>query len=283
MHGKLGGEMALTAGYAKNPLQVTNGSQHLAVVSDEAFADFGFAVTYDRFRLYLNLDAPLLVSGQSGTAGEYQFTAPCNTMPDPSCALHHIDLGTNPDTLSDARIGLDTRFLGGPKSPFRLGASAQLLLPEGSRTYYDSDGTVRAMLRALVAGDVGVFAYAGQLGVHIRPLDDSPTPGSPQGSEMLFGVAGGARLPVGNSGALSLIVGPEIFGATAFRSFFGSGSTALEGLLSGRLEGTADDGPQLRVKLGAGAGIDQHFGAPEWRLVFAVEVFDHSADRAKAQ
>jgi hypothetical protein len=283
MRGKLGGEMAMTAGYARNPLQVADGSTRLAVVSDEAFVDFGFAVTYDRFRLYLNLDAPLLIEGQSGTAGGYQFTAPCNTMPDPLCALHHIDLGTNPDTLSDARIGLDTRFLGGSKSPFRLGASAQLLLPEGSRTYYDSDGTVRAMLRALVAGDIGPFAYAGQLGVHIRPLDDSPTPGSPQGSEMLFGVAGGARLPVDSSGALSLIVGPEIFGATAFRSFFGSGSTALEGLLSGRLEGTADDGPQFRIKLGAGAGIDQHFGAPEWRLVFAVEVFDHNGDRDKAR
>jgi hypothetical protein len=275
MHGGLGGAIGLTAGYAKDPLQVGAGSQRVAVVSDQAFTDFGFAVTYDRWRLYLNLDAPLLIEGQSAAVGNYQFTAPCNPMPDPSCALHRIDLGTNPDTLSDPRIGVDARLLGGPKSPFRLGASAQLFLPEGSRTYYDSDGTVRAMLRALVAGDLGLFAYAGQVGVHIRPLDDSPTPGSPQGSELLFGLAGGARVHVG-SGALALVVGPEIFGATAFRSFFGSTTTALEGLLSGRLEGTGDDGPQLRVKLGTGAGIDQHFGAPEWRAVVAVEVFDQS-------
>jgi|CZKU01.1.fsa_nt_gi hypothetical protein len=68
------------------------------------------------------------------------------------------------------------------------------------------------------------------------------------------------------------------FGATALRSFLGSTSTALEGLLTGRLEGTAGRVPQLRVKLGTGAGINQHFGAPEWRLVFAIELFDHNSD-----
>jgi hypothetical protein len=276
MRGGLGGAMAMTAGYARDPLQVGAGSQPLAVVSDQAFADFGFAATYDRFRLYLNMEAPLFARGESGTIGGYQFTAPCNPMPDPSCALHHIDLGTNPDTLTDARVGMDARFVGDPKGPFRLGASGQVFFPEGSRTYYDSDGTVRAMLRALVAGDLGLFKYAGQVGVHIRPLDDSPTPGSPQGSELLFGAAGGGKMPLGPNGSMALVVGPEIFGATAFRSFLGKTSTALEGLLTGRLEGAADDGPQLRVKLGAGAGIDQHFGAPEWRLVVAVEVFDHS-------
>jgi hypothetical protein len=276
MRGGLGGEMALTSGYSKGPLQVTDGSQRLTVVSDQAFTDFGFAATYDRWRLYLNLDAPLLIAGQSGTIGNYQFTAPCNPMSDPTCALHHIDLGTNPDTISDPRIGVDARLVGAPTSLFRLGASAQIFLPEGSRTYYDSDGTVRAMLRGLVAGDVGPFTYAGQLGVHVRPLDDSPTPGSPQGSELLFGMAGGARVPAGSRGTWALIVGPELFGATAFRSFFGAASTALEGLLSGRLEGTADDGPQLRLKVGIGAGIDPHFGAPEWRAVLAVELFNHN-------
>jgi hypothetical protein len=47
------------------------------------------------------------------------------------------------------------------------------------------------------------------------------------------------------------------------------------------LEGIANDGPQLRIKVGAGAGLNQHFGAPEWRLIFAIEVFDHNTDRDK--
>ena len=62
-----------------------------------------------------------------------------------------------------------------------------------------------------------------------------------------------------------LVVGPEIYGVTAIRSFFGTDTTALEGLVTGRLEGTGDEGPQLRFKLGVGGGLNPHFGAPEER------------------
>jgi hypothetical protein len=268
MRGGLGGAMALTTSYARDPLRITDGSQHLNVVSDRAFTDFGFAVTYERWRLYLNMDVPIVTAGQDGTVGGYQFTAPS------------LNPQQNPDTLSDARIGLDARILGGSKSTFRLGASAQFFVPNGDRSDYDTDGTYRAMVRALFAGDVGLFTYAGHLGVHVRPFDDSPTPGSPQGSELLFGLAGGARVLVAG-GNEALIVGPEVFGATAFRSFLGSSGTALEGLLAGRIEGVTDNGPQLRFKLGAGLGIDQRFGAPAWRIVFAIELFGHMSDRNK--
>ncbi|MGA2449039.1 MAG: hypothetical protein ABTD50_10215 [Polyangiaceae bacterium] len=269
IHGGLGGVMALTVGYAHDPLRVTDGSQHLAVVSDEAFADFGFAVTLQRWRLYVNFDAPLVIEGQSGTAGAYQFAGPS------------VDLGVNPDTMSDVRIGFDGRLFGTETSPFRLGIGAQLFVPNGDiaggdRADFNTDGTYRAMGRVLLAGDVGRFTYAGHVGIHIRPLDDSPAPGSPQGSELLVGAAGGAKVLDWAGAAKSLVVGPEVFGATAFRSFLGSNTTALEGLLTGRLEGTDDRGPQLRIKLGAGAGLSQHFGAPEWRLVFGIELFDHT-------
>jgi hypothetical protein len=264
MRGGVGGVMAVTGGYAMKPLRVTDGSQHVAVVSDQAFTAFGFAATYDRFRLYLDLDMPVVIKGDGGTVGGYQFTAPS------------VDPGNNPDTLADARIGFDARLLGRPDGPFRLGAGAQLYVPSGKRSDYDTDGTYRGMLRALVAGDVGLFTYAGQLGVHVRPLDDSPTPGSPRGSELLFGAAAGARFPVsvgGGQGAV-LVVGPEVFGASALSSLLSTNETSLEALLSARVEGTADQGAQLRVRLGTGAGLDQHFGAPEWRIVFGVELFD---------
>ena len=277
LHGGLGGVMALTASYSHNPLRVPDGSQHLNVVSDRAFTDFGFAVTYERWRLYLNFDAPIVTTGQGGVVGDYQFTATPTGPAGPS-----LDLSQNPDTLSDARIGLDVRILGDDKSPFRLGAGAQLFVPNGERSDYDTDGSYRAMFRVLVAGDVGLFTYAGQLGVHVRPLDDAPTPGSPQGSELLFGLATGAKLPVLGSTA-ALVVGPEIFGATAFRSFLGSTTTALEGLLTGRLEQIADEGPQLRGKLGAGFGIDPNFGAPQWRIVFAIELLGRSSERPGRQ
>jgi hypothetical protein len=264
MQGGLGGAMALTLGYARNPLRIADGLQSLSVVSDEATADFGFAVTYRCFRLSLDMDMPLVITGEGGTVGGYAFAAPS------------VNPGVNPDTLSDYRIGFDARILGQPGGRFRLGASAQLFIPNGHRADYDTDDTFRGMVRALLAGDVEHFAYAGQLGVHIRPLDDSPTPGSPRGSELLFGAAGGAKLPVGRGADWAVVVGPEIYGATAFRSFFAANGTALEGLLSGRLEGTRVNSVQMRFKLGVGAGIDQHFGAPEWRLVLGIEMFNHN-------
>jgi hypothetical protein len=268
MRGGLGGGIAVSGGYARKPLRVTtsDGSQRLAVVSDQAFADVGAAVTYDRYRLYFNLDSPLSVSGEGGPVGGYFLKAPS------------VGLGSNPDTFSDVRAGFDARVLGGAKSSFRLGAGAQLMIPSGDRNDYVSDGTYRAMGRVLFAGNVGLLTYAGQLGVHIRPLDDSPAPGSPQGSELLFGVAAGPKLATGGNGAAVVVLGPEIYGETAFRSFLGTTATGVEGLLTARIEAARGDGTRLRVKWGTGGGINPHFGAPEWRAVFALEVFEYDMD-----
>ncbi|MDB4967803.1 MAG: outer membrane protein OmpA [Myxococcales bacterium] len=264
IEGALGGAMALTLGYAHNPLRVPNGSQPLAVVSDEAIADFAFALTYSRWRFYLNLDVPLVITGHSGTIGDHAFTSPS------------VDLASTPDRLLDPRIGVDVRIFGAAKARFRLGAGAQLFVPNGDRADYYTDDTFRGMVRLLFAGDVGLFSYAGQLGVHIRPLDDSATPGSPKGSELLFGVAAGVRLPVAARRSLAVVVGPELFLATAFRSFFGTNGTALECLLSGRLEGTRDDRLQWRLKLGVGAGLTERFSVPEIRVIAGIEVFNHN-------
>jgi hypothetical protein len=263
MHGQVGGAVALTLGYAYKPLVITDGVQHFGVVTDEAFADLAVALTYERFRVYANFSHPMVISGTGGSIGAYTYKAPS------------VDAGRNPDLITDVRIGYDARLIGVHDSPFRLGMGAQLLIPNGDRSDYDTDGAFRAMVRVLFAGDVGMFTYAGQLGWHIRSLDDSPTPGSPQGSELLFGAAAGPRFPVTCSGSTALVVGPEVYGETAFQSFFGATTTGLEALLSGRLEGTASNGSQLRIKLGGGGGISAHFGAPEWRFVAGIEVFDH--------
>lgn len=278
MHGGLGGAANLVASYARNPLRVTDGTTRLAVVSDMAILQLGLAATYDRFRLYTSFDSPLTVRGNGGIVGGYTFSEP------------QADPEATPDALARGRVGLDARILGKHTSPFRLGLGAQLGIPGGApgslRNNYLSDsppsntlGAYTAMFRVMVAGDVGPFTYAGHVGVHWRALDDAPTPGSPRGHEGLFGVAAGVRFPMCTACTMRVVVGPEIYGATAFRSFAEPNGTALEGLLTGRLEGTADDGPQMRVKLGAGVGLNHHFGAAEWRLVFAIELFDHSTDR----
>jgi hypothetical protein len=261
INGRLGGAVEVTSGYAHNPLVITgpDGKQTLAVVSGEAFLDIGAAVTHDRFRGYINFPMPLVVDGTSGTLGPYQYTAPS------------VSLGTNPDTISDPRIGVDVRLMGAPGTLLRLGAGAQLIFPSGNRADYVSDARYRAMFRFLAAGDAGAFMYAGQLGVHVRPLNDAPDPGSPNGSEFLYGISAGRRF-AGPPGWV-VIAGPEIFGETAFHQFF-SGETGTEALLTGRLEGN-HPGRNLRIKLGLGHALQQDFGAAQWRIAFGVELFGH--------
>jgi hypothetical protein len=256
MQGGLGGAVAVASGYAHNPLVVTppDGAQRFSLVADEVFVDLGLAATYHRYRVSLNFPMPLLVIGTSGTFGPYQLTGPAVTVP------------THPDVISDARVGFDVRLLGEPTSAFRLGVGAQLLIPFGDRNDYVTDGTYRGMFRALVAGDSNRFSYAGQFGLHVRPLDDWPVPGGPQGNELLFGASVGRRISMGSR---TLVIGPELYGETATRSTVGD-STGFEGLVTVRFE---DIGEQhLRVKLGAGAGLAPHFGAPDFRLVVGIEL-----------
>jgi hypothetical protein len=262
-HGGLGGAISLTLGYAHRPLQVSSpdGTQSLDVVKHQTFASIALAVSYDRFRLHAILSSPLYISGQSGSIGAFQFTGP------------EANIEKTPDVISDVQLGAEARLYGEPTGPLRLGASAQLFIPSGDRVDYVTDNTYRAAVRLLLAGDVGRFAWAGHVGAHIRPLDDAPIPGSPRGSELLFGVAGGARLPLLDG---SILVGPEIFGATAFRSFFGAQTTAAEGLLSATFERPGLAASGVRIKLGLGAGLNPRFGAPEWRAVIGVELLCRS-------
>ena len=259
--GGLGGAVSVSSGYARNPLVLTgpDGKQKLAVLQQQAFVDIGGSVTYQRFRGYMNFPSPILATGASGALGPYQFMAPS------------LSLGTNPDTISDGRIGVDARFYGRPGEILRLGAGAQVIFPAGTRSDYVTDARYRGMLRLLAAGDAGMLTYAGQLGVHIRPLNDAPVPGSPKGSEFLYGIGAGRRFAGSNGWAI--IAGPEIFGQTAFRSFF-SGETGAEALLTGRLEQTRTE-KRLRIKLGVGHALLQSFGAAQWRIVFGVELFGH--------
>ena len=233
MQGSLSGAIALSLGYARRPLP--------PAVNEQAFSNFSASVTYNRFRFYLDLTSPLLVSGEGGTLGPSQ----------------------NPDIVSDSRIGLDARIFGRAESPLRLGIGTQLIVPSGDQAAYHTDGTYRGMFRALLAGDIARLSYAAQLGFHLRPA-------GPERSEFLFGLGVGRRFDLCTQWAL--IAGPELYGETALRSMIGHDTTGLEGLIIGRFEGTKS-GPQLRLKAGVGAGLDARFGAPQWRLLIAVELF----------
>ena len=262
MQGRLSGTFAMTLDYAHDPLRIPfAGARPLPVVENELRAELGIAATYDRYRVSLGFDAPLVLAGSNGVVGTRVYTAP------------DVNPSTRPDTLGDVRLGLDARLYGAADGPFRAGLGLQLFAPSGERASYVSDHTYRAMVRLLVAGDRGRLMYAGHVGAHVRPLDEPSVPGSPRGSELLFGAAGGATfLPCADC-EMRLVVGPELHGASAFRSLFGRNETALEALLGARLEGTAEDRLQLRFKLGVGTG-NASFGAPDARVVLGIELFE---------
>ena len=248
----LGGSASLSLGYAHRPL-VAGG---LAVVEHQAFFDVGLAVAHDRFRLDAHFASPMYVAGQSGVAAGASFVAPV------------ANVEQNPDTIADGQIGLTYRILGRAAAPLRLGARAQLIFPSADRSDYLTDGTYRGTGTVLVAGEGRRFGYAAHTGVHLRPLDTG-LPEHPRGSELLFGAAGGAKLDLGGT---ALLLGPEIHGATAFRSFFASGTTAIEGLLTASVKDRTSASSELAVKIGAGAGLHPHFGAPRWRTVVGIEL-----------
>jgi hypothetical protein len=256
--GGWGATVAITSAYAHKPFEVVSpdGAQRVAVVSDEAFLDVGVATTYRRFRAYVNFPIPLLITGQNGTVGSLELVAP------------DVTVGTNPDSIVDPRIGFDIRVFGEPRDALRLGIGAQFIFPSGRREDYVTDGTARAMVRLLAAGDRGTFSYAGQIGLHVRPLDDSPEPGGPTGNELLFGASAGRAFSVGTD--WSAIIGPEVYGQTPFQSST-AGNTGVETLVTTRFE-RVGTGRSFRLKIGIGAGLNQHGGAPQWRLVVGAEI-----------
>jgi hypothetical protein len=147
--------------------------------------------------------------------------------------------------------------------------NAQLIFPSGNRADYDTDGKYRGIVHFLTAGDSGSYSYAGEIGLQARSLNNPSVPGAPDGNEFLFGASAGRKFAV--SDKWSLFLGPELFGETAFSSFYALQQTGVEGLLTTRLEQTSGE-RRVRFKIGVGHGIVQHFGAPEWRIVLGVEV-----------
>ncbi len=279
MHGGLGGALAFTTSYAHDPLRLrsADGSQQLALVEQQALVEIGAAITWQRLRFSLHMASPLLVTGQAGTFAGTTFAPGRHAEHYQNCGTQRVcaNLGWNPDTIADPRLGVDARLYGEPGGRLRLGLGAELAVPSGLRGDYVSDETWRGLVRLQAAGDAGLWTWAAQVGGHVRPLDDSGIPGSPRGSELLFGAAAGARWLV-DHGEHAVAVGPELRGQTPLKSLFAQGYTGVEALLGARFESTRSDGSNVRYRAALGYGLRPEFGTPEWRAVLGVEMFGRS-------
>ncbi|HEU4536135.1 MAG TPA: hypothetical protein VFS00_18550, partial [Polyangiaceae bacterium] len=157
-------------------------------------------VLWNRLRVGANLPIQLYATGEAGTLGGTTYPAP-----------------SSDQSVGDLRLSGDVRVFGEYGEAITGALGVSVALPTGSAGAYAGDGNVRFTPRALVAGDVGDFAYAAKLGYQYRDRSDT-LGGAPIGSEFVFAVAGGVRLL-----DRKLLIGPEVFGSsvTAGGDFLG--------------------------------------------------------------
>ncbi len=242
----------LVADYASNPLAVyTSGSSSTlkgAVVSSQFFLHLGASYNlFDWLRIGLNLPV-LLTTG--GTQESLSTSSGVQTYASPSGA-----------GVGDVRLSVTVRLLGTYGDPFTLAVAGQVFFPSGSRSSYTSDGTVRFNPYLMGAGAIGPFVYSAQVGVGINPLS-ATYDNSSLGSSLLLSGTAGVRLLDNN-----LVIGPEVYGSTAFNSAFKLQSSPLEGILGAHYL----INHMIRVGLGGGPGFTRGFGAPQYRLLGMVE------------
>lgn len=244
-HGRLALGVTGELGYRPLAIYDADGSLRSAIVEHQLFAHPGGSfVLWDRLRVSASLPVGLYATGDGGTIGGVVYPAPSSAQ-----------------TVGDLRFGADARVIGQSGDPFQLAFGLHLFAPTGSRGAYSGDETFRATPRALVAGDLGVFAYSAKLGIAYRG-HDVELAGSPLGSELVYGAAVGVR-------ALDrrLLLGPELYGSSVVTAdLFKTRTTPADLLFGAHLDVGA-----VRIGAGAGFGVSRGYGSPAARAVLSIE------------
>jgi OmpA-OmpF porin, OOP family len=234
---------ALVGDWAWKPLVVYDGqgNEVAPLVRNQLVGHLDAALLlWNRLRVDLNLPVALVNSGDATLLGTQQFAAPDGA------------------ALGDIRLGADVVVFRRPDRQIVGAVGLQVFVPTGRTQAFNSDGGVRVWPRLAVAGDHGRFAWAGRVGVQIRPSDSCGCNLAP-GTEVDGALAGGWRPRDG------WLVGPELDwshtiagGTGALRS-----GTPLELLLGGHYAAT----PTWTFTAGLGHGLTDGAGTPELRLV----------------
>jgi outer membrane protein OmpA-like peptidoglycan-associated protein len=153
--------------------------------------------------------------------------------------------------VGDLRLGGDVRLFGEHGRAITGALGVQAWLPTGARSQWTSDGVFRARPRMMLAGDVGRFVWASQLGLLLRRESSEAT----------------ASLAAGIRATEALMLGPELSASTTLDGAFGVRRTPVEAVFGVHwlVQNTA------RIAAGFGPGIGDGIGAPAWRATLAVE------------
>ncbi len=163
--------------------------------------------------------------------------------------------------IGDLRLGADVRLFGEYGGVATGAIGLQVWAPTGSREQYTSDGEWRIRPRAMVAGDIGMFVYSGQLNIAYRSRSETIAGGA-IGSDLGFVATAGLRLA-----DKKLVVGPELYGSTVLDEPFAKRTTPIEAILGAHYT----IGDDMRVGAGVGPGFTRGFGSPEVRALLSFE------------
>ena len=178
-------------GYRSYVLRDESGAEQRQVLTDQMWLHVGGAMVLAH-RLRLGLDVPMVVF-QHGD----DLASLAEPRPDPSTPA-----------FGDVRLAMNVRLFGEFGGLATAGIGAQAYFPTGSREQLTSDGTLRILPRASLAGHVLGIVYSLTGGFHYRPLDEVVL-GRAMGSELVFAAATGVKV---ND---VFVLGPELAGRTA--------------------------------------------------------------------
>lgn len=247
LRGKFRPALGVVGDYSYRPLVLYSADRTplRSIVRNNLFAHVGGSfVLFERLRLAASLPVQMFADGHAGTFRGTFYPSP-----------------PNEQGVGDLRLGADLRLFGEYGGAITGAIGAQVWAPTGQQSQWAGDGEWRLRPRAAVAGDIGSFTYAAQVGVAYRARGETFA-GSAIGSELTFAVAAGLRLA-----DQKLVIGPELFGSTVFDDAFGRQSTPLEGILGAHYL----IGDQVRIGGGVGTGLTPGFGSPEFRALLNAE------------
>ncbi len=243
MRGTFRPSLGLVLEYAKDNADLLgpDGSVQQRLVADQLYLHLGAsAVLFDRVRLGADVPFALFQYGF--------FGAPGAPTPPRSAAI------------GDIRIGADLRIWGEYAGPFQIAVGGQVWVPSGPDDLYTGDTKVRGGPHLLIAGDIGVFAYALRGGWNYRG-NRATFQSVNFDNEITGGAAAGVRIL-----DRKLLVGPELNFSTSESSAFTGVATPAEALLG--LHAFLGD---FKIHGGAGVGLDQGFGSPNLRVIVGLD------------
>jgi outer membrane protein OmpA-like peptidoglycan-associated protein len=243
--GHLRPALRLLADYAHDPLVAYNGdgSWRSVALQNQLWLNLGGSLNFfDRLRISANLPVAVYQSAKASTFNGVRI--------DP----------TGKAGLGDITLGADLRLIGTYDDAFTLAAGATVTLPTGSATNLMGDGRLGVTPHAALAGNVGIFAWAAQVGYAFRAGQIADIAFN---NELRFGASAGLRLF-----EKKLLIGPEFFGTADLGPSAGEARPAA---LELDLGAHYRFHPDWRAGVGLGTGLTRSPGSPNVRALAMVQ------------